>query len=556
MPDTDKTLIKTLRHLLWVRVRHPSDGSIRVFTYQSPEKLDKNRTLSDTFLSNAFKLAFSKRWKWKSQQSSTDRIIAQITESSTKSFTIHYYSIGIEMPKQKSRDPKEERLVSYFILDTEGRQPELPGNFDWQAPLPAKSMAEYFELKEGSPEGDRWDNSKMSFKAVFRFRIVRRLRVRNQEHIGLDVTSELRDYPRGRLIGGLPFGAEDKFLAICKIDKDDPDTWASVLEKHRDLFRAWNVICRKRSELKRIFVMGAPGSGKELWVDAIKEGSRPHRSGDWKTLSATLPTKDLKSILYGERSGALERPGFLASCAEGGVFIDEIGKSHPEFRRDLLRVLEAGEFVPLGGLPTSTRNVLFVFASTPTDRKNAYDPPDFWTRMDVELPLPTPITLMPRGARVSQSSPFNKCDEARFHALLAAFWLDALEEQLGDTSVDPDALLKNFTEKVFNPIVSRLAEVSLKQPWPRKCAKGIPVSPRRVKSLATTLASEWQWIGYEPEARASSNAQDDYQKFMEQFVATFFTQLREDEENRASADEEAEKARKHGRLDGMAHDEP
>lgn len=542
MPATDRTtLIKKSRHLLWFQVQHKSDGTIRVSRYDVDQTLTlpHNKSLLAEDTAEACKRAISRKGQWKSEVSSTGRIIAQIVERPTPSFFLHYYSIGVQ----------SDRLASYFILDALTRQPELPGNFDWQEPVTVGRIQEFFNLKRHSPEWSSWANSTTSFKTIHQFEIVLRLREEDKEYIGLDVNSELHQYPYGRLIGGLPFGAEDRFLAICKLDEDEPNTWKAALENHKELFIAWNVICRKGSKLMRIFIEGEPGSGKELWVEAIKEGSGPHRKGGWQTLSATLPTEDLKSLLYGERSGVLERPGFLASCADGGVFVDEIGKSDQEFRKDLLRVLEAKEFVPRGGLPTSIKNVLFIFASTRVDRTNAHDPPDFWTRMDVELSLPEPIKLMPPPKRDRpRLSPFLKNDEARFHALLGNFWFVALKEQLNDMSADEDVLLKDFVTNVFKPIL----DVLVKESWPRYFAKGIPVSPRRIRSLANTLASEHQWLGYKIDAKGSnihdrSSARKSYDEFRRRFVKDFLRQLVQDEKNRMAVAKETEKRRRQQR---------
>lgn len=492
------------------------------------EALDSDTTLSTEELVAKFALSVEKRGAqyWKKGVASTERIIAQIAGSRTRCFQIRYYSIGIEA----------KRLASAFILDADGRRPELPGFFDWEAPQPVRNMEEFFDLSHRSTHWRRWRNSSVSFKTTHRLSVVLRLHeVDGTEFIGLDVRSDLEEYPLGRLIGGLPFGTEDTFLAICKIDKNDQGTWSAVLESHEKLFRAWNVICRKGSRLKRILVEGEPGAGKELWFGAIRSGSRPHRVGEWRTLSATLPIQELKSLLYGQRDGVLEQLGFLALCAEGGIFIDEIGKSSKEFRRDLLRVLEAGEFVPLGGSPTPIRNVLFVFASTPADRQAESDPPDFWTRMDVELTLLPPIKLMPPNGCARAASPFDKKDSARFHALFGTFWLEALEGQLKErfTRADPSALLRDMSEQVVAPIVALLA-AKLADAGSQDFADGLPVSPRRIRTLAATIASEYQWLGNQTQARGKHEVEsggEAFHRYREQFVDDFLSHLVQDKTN-------------------------
>jgi len=565
--DTDKTLIVQIRHLLWFKIRHAPDGKIHVHNYKPPRVLEPEDSLAPDYLATWFGEGYTARPAekfWTTRIGSTERIIAQIARLRTEKFSLHYYSIGLG----------DKRLASYFILDGEEQKQTLPGHFDYQAPVELDNMIKFFglaPLQVTSPDKwAHWEQSTLSLKQVHRFTIVLRLRDGDTEYLGLDARSALHEYPYGRLVGGLPFGAEDRFLALCRLDPDKRQDWDKAIEAHETLFNAWNVICRKDTQLKRIFITGDPGSGKEVWSEAIQKGSKSHRKGKWKTLSATLPTADLKLLLYGERSGALERPGFLDSCAGGGVFLDEIGKSHPEFRRDLLRVLEAGEFVPIGGLPTKIRNVLFVFASTQTDRKAAYDPPDFWTRMDVELSLSAPIMLLdPEQSK----PPMSGYDDARFHSLLGHFWFLALTEKRDNASVDVDLLLGCFREKVFTPIVDWLA--AARQDWPlnddNTRMAGIPVSPRRIRSLATTLSSEYQWVGdpsdepatdeadsYNPERKT---AEESYKDFLEQFVSEFFQQLVRDERNKKKSEQEvaererrAKNAAERPGRDGLAND--
>ena len=467
--------------------------------------------------------------------------MAQIADRRTSEFYLNYYSIGVGDPY---------RLASYFILDVKKR-PELPGAFDWQAPVTLKSIEEFFGLTNWNKKKSRriWNKSKNSFKTVHHVTLLFRQSDARGEYVGADVRSTLHEYLQGSLIGGLPFGAEDKFLAICRPDKD---IWPDAFESHRQLFSAWNVICGGENKLTRVFIEGDPGSGKELWYEAIKLGSSPHRDREkWKTVSATTPIAELKLLLYGEQSGALERPGFLTSCAGGGVFLDEIGKADPLFRKDLLRVLEAKEFVPIGGLPTTLDDVLFLFASTRDDRERASDPPDFWTRMDAELVLPVPIKLR----IASHVSPFNPYDEARFYALLSHFWVDALKTQMKGRPADERSILQNFDATVFTPTLNDLIK-AVKNEWSGGL-KEISVSPRRIRSLAFTLASEHQWIGYpvreaESEPPSRETAEKSYADLRRRFVKVFFSQLVQDEGNVQEVKKETESRRRRGL--GLAHE--
>jgi hypothetical protein len=355
----DEALIAETRHLLWVKVRHGADGAIDVHNYDPAPVMRHAEPLTPTYVAEQFAQAIRDDPRnWKTRSGSHERIIAQIAKQRQKieTFVLHYYSIGIG----------DERLASYFIFDADGR-PNFPGQFDFQKPIELNNIEVFFELPS-DPRPLLWLQSTTSFRTRHCFTIVLRVSIGDTEYLGLDCSSQLHPYPYGRLIGGLPFGAEKTFLSICRPDETNLSGWREAIAKYRDLFDAWNVICRKGSNLTRVFIEGEPGSGKELWFESIRNASKSHRGDNWQSLAATLPTSELKSLLYGERDGALERRGLLASCAGGGIFLDEIGKSKKDFRRDLLRVLEAKQFVPIGGLPTGTkgRNIcLCIYACRP-----------------------------------------------------------------------------------------------------------------------------------------------------------------------------------------------
>jgi two-component system response regulator HupR/HoxA len=83
---------------------------------------------------------------------------------------------------------------------------------------------------------------------------------------------------------------------------------------------------------------------------------------------AALPDELLESELFGHRrgafTGAVEDHVGLFQRADGGtVFLDEIGEVSPAFQAKLLRVLQDGEFRPVGGRQTRNVNVRVIAAT-------------------------------------------------------------------------------------------------------------------------------------------------------------------------------------------------
>jgi DNA-binding NtrC family response regulator len=90
----------------------------------------------------------------------------------------------------------------------------------------------------------------------------------------------------------------------------------------------------------------------------------PFIAVDCTALAATL----LESELFGHTRGAFTgavgpRQGYFELAGEGTLLLDEIGETAPEFQAKLLRVLEEGEFFPVGGEATRQTSARIMAAS-------------------------------------------------------------------------------------------------------------------------------------------------------------------------------------------------
>lgn len=120
-----------------------------------------------------------------------------------------------------------------------------------------------------------------------------------------------------------------------------------------------------------VLLQGATGTGKELIAPAIHFRSRRAQGPFVRINCAAIPETLLESELFGHEKGAFsgairQHLGKFESADGGTILLDEIGDVHLNVQAKLLRVLENGEFMRVGGRATLRADVR-VIASTHRD---------------------------------------------------------------------------------------------------------------------------------------------------------------------------------------------
>ncbi|WP_437313090.1 sigma 54-interacting transcriptional regulator [Sorangium sp. So ce385] len=103
-----------------------------------------------------------------------------------------------------------------------------------------------------------------------------------------------------------------------------------------------------------VLIRGETGTGKELVARALHEASarrgRPFVAVNMAALPASLAGAELFGAERGAFTGAVkDRAGYFAQAEDGTLFLDEIGDAPLDVQIMLLRALETGEIMPVGG---------------------------------------------------------------------------------------------------------------------------------------------------------------------------------------------------------------
>lgn len=187
----------------------------------------------------------------------------------------------------------------------------------------------------------------------------------------LDVSAE--DIGRGVVI---QLGSH--VVLVLHLERDLPfQTRKSdrLIGESEPMIEVRNTIARVANDRAAVLVRGETGSGKELVAAAVHRlgprKDRPFIAVNMATVSSTLAASELFGHVRGAFSGADQNhDGFFARAHGGTLFLDEVGDTPHDVQAALLRVLETGEVLPVGGRTPRAVDVR-VIAATDLDLDRA-----------------------------------------------------------------------------------------------------------------------------------------------------------------------------------------
>lgn len=138
-------------------------------------------------------------------------------------------------------------------------------------------------------------------------------------------------------------------------------TFAGAVGRNPHMLDIFALLKRIAPYYKTVTITGETGTGKEIIARALHASSPFAKSPFVVCNCAALVETLTESELFGHKKGSFtgaiaDKTGLFEAAGDGTIFLDEIGELPLSLQPHLLRVLESGEFRPVGShQPSKTR---------------------------------------------------------------------------------------------------------------------------------------------------------------------------------------------------------
>ena len=166
-----------------------------------------------------------------------------------------------------------------------------------------------------------------------------------------------------------------RLLEILDIEKSrklpvlaNPEAFRPIITRSARMMRLLKEAELHAGSEMPILVTGESGTGKELLARAIHAASPRARYPFMPVNMAAINAHLFEAEFFGHTRGAFtgaekERAGYLKHAHHGTLFLDEIGNLPQTMQAKLLRVLQDGEYIPLGASASLKADVRLVAAT-------------------------------------------------------------------------------------------------------------------------------------------------------------------------------------------------
>lgn len=247
-----------------------------------------------------------------------------------------------------------------------------------------------------------------------------------------------KPFPKEKILGIIDHALERQQLVAENSrlkEALDKGQHGAIVFKSRQFTLVYDLTLQVAASDANILILGESGTGKELIANTVHANSNRRNNRFLSLNCAALSDTLLESQLFGHVRGAFtgaiaSQRGILEEADGGTLFMDEIGDMSLAIQAKLLRVIQEGEFIPVGTTKAKNVDIRFVAATNKDLEKEVADGnfrEDLYYRLNViSIPLPPlrerPDDIEPLAAH------FLKRFASRLKKPLTGFAPDALRQ--------------------------------------------------------------------------------------------------------------------------------
>jgi transcriptional regulator with PAS, ATPase and Fis domain len=175
------------------------------------------------------------------------------------------------------------------------------------------------------------------------------------------MSEEIVDYQQGK-------NKRDEIINSLSNELSEKYRFHNIIGKSKNMQKVYQVLEKLRKNESNILIEGENGTGKELVAKAIHFNSPRSKKLFMEVNCSAFNENLLDSELFGHVRGSFtgaikDKPGLFEMADGGTVFLDEVGDTSLAMQVKLLRVIQEGTFVPVGGNNQKSCDVRIICAT-------------------------------------------------------------------------------------------------------------------------------------------------------------------------------------------------
>lgn len=157
-------------------------------------------------------------------------------------------------------------------------------------------------------------------------------------------------------------------IFTLKSSMKDRYKFGEIVGKSAVMQTIYEQILKAAASDASVFIYGESGTGKELIARTIHKMSKRREERFIPINCGAIPETLFESEFFGHRKGSFtgafrDKQGFFSAAHKGTLFLDELGELTPAMQVKLLRVLDDGEYTPVGDTTLKKVDVRIIAAT-------------------------------------------------------------------------------------------------------------------------------------------------------------------------------------------------